>query len=198
VAVPVAVAAEPPLAPVVVMERGAGAGDSSEAEGELFGAEVSPAKAVAELAACRVTTGTTSTRRRRRRASTRRSSAGRRRRRTSGGRRAEAGRGGGCFGGDFGARRRDARAARAAQWQRDNPDLLLRGRPPRVLPQPLGRPGLRRGEGGAAGARALQDSPDYRHECGICDRDYMLPACCAAGARAVGTRRGDRMGLVVG
>ena len=66
VAVPVAVAAEPPLAPVVVMERGAGAGDSSEAEGELFGAEVSPAKAVAELAACRVTTGTTSTRRRRR------------------------------------------------------------------------------------------------------------------------------------
>eukprot|EP00964_Phaeocystis_antarctica_P003014 scaffold1607_cov71-Phaeocystis_antarctica.AAC.2 len=31
---------------------------------------------------------------------------------------------------------------------------LLRGRG-RVLPQPLGRPGRRRGEGGAAGARAL-------------------------------------------
>jgi hypothetical protein len=44
--------------------------------------------------------------------------------------------------------------------------ILLRGRPPRVLPQPLGRPGLRRGEGGAAGARALQDSLKTRRTTG--------------------------------
>jgi hypothetical protein len=32
----------------------------------------------------------------------------------------------GCFGGALRRRRRDARAARAAQWQRDNPDLAER------------------------------------------------------------------------
>ena len=33
---------------------------------------------------------------------------------------------------------------------------------------------------------ALELSPDYRHECGIRDRDHMT--CCAAVANAVGTR----------
>ena len=29
---------------------------------------------------------------------------------------------------------------------------------------------------------ALDLSPDHRHECGICDRDYGTHACCAAAA----------------
>ena len=39
---------------------------------------------------------------------------------------------------------------------------------------------------------ALGLSPDYRHECGICDRDHMLRRGCPC------CRDGEAMGLVVG
>jgi len=87
------------------------------------------------------------------RASTRRSSAGREAAEDEWWAQGGGGRGGGCFGGrDFGDD--DATLARAAQWQRDNPDLAER-QAEFFHMQPLGRPGRRRGEGGAAGARAL-------------------------------------------
>jgi hypothetical protein len=57
-------------------------------------------------------------------------------------------------------------------------------------PQPhslwVGRPGRRRGEGGAAGARALAGL-----QARVWHLRPRLHTCCAAGARAVGTRRGD-------
>ena len=87
-----------------------------------------------------------------------------------------------CFGGDFGDDA--ATLARAAQWRRDNPDLAVR--------QAEFFHSLWDDPGGAVAKEellALGLSPDYRHECGICDR---ATTCCAAGARAVGTRRGDR------
>ena len=62
-------------------------------------------------------------------------------------------------------------------------------------PPPPPPPSLWDDPGGAVAKEellALGLSPDYRHECGICgicDRDYMLRR---GGARAVGTRRGDR------
>ena len=86
------------------------------------------------------------------RASTRRSSAGREAAEDEWWAQGGGGRGGGCFGGDFGDD--DATLARATQWQRDNPDLAER-QAEFFHMQPLGRPGRRRGEGGAAGARAL-------------------------------------------
>ena len=52
---------------------------------------------------------------------------------------------------------------------------------------------------------ALELSPDYRHECGICDRDYTLrrvaprvPVLKRLWSRAVGTRLrlGEATGLV--
>ena len=58
------------------------------------------------------------------RASTRRSSAGREAAEDEWWAQGGGGRGGGCFGGDFGDD--DATLARAAQWQRDNPDLAER------------------------------------------------------------------------
>ena len=83
-----------------------------------------------------------------------------------------------------------ATLARAAQWQRDNPELAER--------QAEFFHSLWDDPGGAVAKEellALQLSPDLYYECGICDRDYLT--CCAAGARAVGTRRGDgpRRGL---
>jgi hypothetical protein len=82
------------------------------------------------------------------------------------------GRGGGsCFGGDFGDDA--ATLARAAQWRRDNPDLAVR--------QAEFFHSLWDDPGGAVAEEellALGLSPDYRHECGICDRDYMLRRGC--------------------
>ena len=81
------------------------------------------------------------------------------------------GRGGGCFGGDFGDDA--ATLARAAQWRRENPDLAVR--------QAEFFHSLWDDPGGAVAKEellALGLSPDYRHECGICDRDYMLRRGC--------------------
>ena len=108
---------------------------------------------------------------------------GGRRRRTSGGRRAEevAAARGGCFGGDFGDDA--ATLARAAQWRRDNPDLAVRQA--EFFHSLWDDPG-----GTRAAPRRRRScwryglSPDlrrtllYRHECGICDRDYMLRRGC--------------------
>ena len=81
------------------------------------------------------------------------------------------GRGGGCFGGDSGDDA--ATLARAAQWRRENPDLAVR--------QAEFFHSLWDDPGGAVAKEellALGLSPDYRHECGICDRDYMLRRGC--------------------
>ena len=78
---------------------------------------------------------------------------------------------GGCLGGDFGDDA--ATIARAAQWQRDNPELAER--------QAEFFHSLGLDPGGAVAKEellALELSPDYRHECGICDRDYMLRRGC--------------------
>ena len=78
---------------------------------------------------------------------------------------------GGCLGGDFGDDA--ATIARAAQWQRDNPELAER--------QAEFFHSLWDDPGGAVAKEellALELSPDYRHECGICDRDYMLRRGC--------------------
>jgi hypothetical protein len=76
-----------------------------------------------------------------------------------------------CFGGDFGD---DAvTLARAAAWRREIRSLL-RGRPSSST-------AYRTRPGGAVKKetlRALELSPDYRHECGICDRNYMLRRGC--------------------
>ena len=83
----------------------------------------------------------------------------------------------GC--GDFGD---DAvTLARAAAWQRENPELRLRGRPSSST---LGGPGAVKKET----LLALELSPDYRHECGICYRNYMLRCGCPCCINAVGTR----------
>ena len=77
----------------------------------------------------------------------------------------------GCFGGDFGDDA--ATLARAAQWRRENPDLAVR--------QAEFFHSLWDDPGGAVAKEellALGLSPDYRHECGICDRDYMLRRGC--------------------
>ena len=66
-----------------------------------------------------------------------------------------------------------ATIARAAQWQRDNPELAER--------QAEFFHSLGLDPGGAVAKEellALELSPDYRHECGICDRDYMLRRGC--------------------
>ena len=63
--------------------------------------------------------------------------------------------------------------SRAAQWQRDNPELAER--------QAEFFHSLGLDPGGAVAKEellALELSPDYRHECGICDRDYMLRRGC--------------------
>jgi hypothetical protein len=76
-----------------------------------------------------------------------------------------------CFGGDFGDDA--ATLARAAQWRRENPDLAVR--------QAKFFHSLWDDPGGAVAKEellALGLSPDYRHECGICDRDYMLRRGC--------------------
>jgi hypothetical protein len=76
-----------------------------------------------------------------------------------------------CFGGDFGDDA--ATLARAAQWRRENPDLAVR--------QAEFFHSLRDDPGGAVAKEellALGLSPDYRHECGMCDRDYMLRRGC--------------------
>ena len=78
---------------------------------------------------------------------------------------------GGCFGGDFGDDA--ATLARAAQWPRDNPELAER--------QAEFFHSLWDDPGCAVAKEellALGLSPDYRHECGICDRDYMLRRGC--------------------
>jgi hypothetical protein len=76
-----------------------------------------------------------------------------------------------CFGGDFGD---DAvTLARAAAWRREIRSLL-RGRPSSST-------AYRTRPGGAVKKetlRALELSSDYRHECGICDRNYMLRRGC--------------------
>merc|ERR1711865_1113192 len=75
--------------------------------------------------------------------------------------------GGGCCGGESGDDA--ATIARAAQWQRDNPDLAER--------QAEFFHSLWDDPGGAVAKGellALGLSPDYRHECGICECDYML------------------------
>ena len=67
----------------------------------------------------------------------------------------------------------DATLARAAQWRRENPDLAVR--------QAEFFHSLWDDPGGAVAKEellALGLSPDYRHECGICDRDYMLRRGC--------------------
>ena len=70
------------------------------------------------------------------------------------------------------------------QWRRENPDLAVR--------QAEFFHSLWDDPGGAVAKEellALGLSPDYRHECGI----YVTATtCCAAGARAVGTRQGGR------
>jgi hypothetical protein len=74
------------------------------------------------------------------------------------------GRGGGCFGGDFGDDA--ATLARAAQWQRDNPDLAERQAEFYFHSLCLG---LWDDPGGAVAKEellALGLSPDHRHECG--------------------------------
>ena len=61
----------------------------------------------------------------------------------------------------------------AAQWQRDNPELAER--------QAEFFHSLWDDPGGAVAKEellALGLSPDYRHECGICERDYMLRRGC--------------------
>jgi hypothetical protein len=85
------------------------------------------------------------------------------------------------FGGDFGDD--SATLARAAAWRRENPELAEKQAEffHRLWDNPGGavtKDDVRR-SGDAAGARALH-SPraDYRHECGICDRDYMLRRGC--------------------
>ena len=78
------------------------------------------------------------------------------------------------IGGDFGDDA--ATLARAAAWRRENPELAERQAEffHRLWDNP----------GGAVKKEtllALELSPDYRHECVICDRDYMLRRgypCC--------------------
>ena len=81
------------------------------------------------------------------------------------------GRGGGCFGGDFGDDA--ATLARAAAWQRENPELAEK------QAEFFHRLGL--DPGGIVAKEellALSLSPDYRLECDICDRNYMLRRGC--------------------
>ena len=83
----------------------------------------------------------------------------------------DGGRGDSCFGGDFGDDA--ATLKRAAAWRGENPELAARQAEffHRLWDNP----------GGAVKKEkllALELSPDYRHECGICDRDYMLRRGC--------------------
>ena len=78
---------------------------------------------------------------------------------------------GGCFGGDFGDDA--ATLARAAAWQRENPELAEK------QAEFFHRLGL--DPGGVVAKEellALSLSPDYRLECDICDRNYMLRRGC--------------------
>ena len=80
-------------------------------------------------------------------------------------------RGSGCFGGDFGDDA--ATLARAAAWQRENPELAEK--------QAEFFHRLRLDPGGVVAKEellALSLSPDYRLECDICDRNYMLRRGC--------------------
>ena len=111
---------------------------------------------------------------------------GRRRRRTSGGRRAEevaaaaAASEATIIGDDA------ATLARAAQWRSENPDLAVR--------QAEFFHSLWDVDPGGAVAKeellALGLSPDYR-QAGMSVAYATATTCCAVGARAVGTRRGD-------
>jgi hypothetical protein len=86
--------------------------------------------------------------------------------------------GGCCFGGDFGDD--DATLALGATWRRENPELAEKLQTDRVVRLPPTASGTNKQPTRAAPWRsketllALELSPDYRHECGICDRDYML------------------------
>jgi hypothetical protein len=85
-------------------------------------------------------------------------------------------------GGDFGDDA--ATLARAAQWRRENPDLAVR--------QADFFHSLWDDPGGAVAKEellALGLSPDYTT--GMSVAYATATTCCAVGARAVGTRRGD-------
>ena len=83
------------------------------------------------------------------------------------------------FGGDFGDD--SATLARAAAWRRET--LELAEKQAEFFHRLWDNPG---GAVKKETLLALELSPDYRHECGIRDRDHMT--CCAAVANAVGTR----------
>jgi len=91
------------------------------------------------------------------------------------------GRGRGCFGGDFGDDA--ATLARATQWRRDNPDLAVR--------QAEFFHSLWDDPGGAVAKRSCWRSGS-RRTTGTSVASATATTCCAAGAHAVGTRRGDR------
>ena len=76
-----------------------------------------------------------------------------------------------CFCGDFGDDA--ATLARAAAWRRENPELAEK--------QAEFFHRLRLDPGGVVAKEellALSLSPDYRLECDICDRNYMLRRGC--------------------